>query len=183
MNIMKHIRKIFFHAIYSENTMANVSHMAKIIAFIMFLTPHLVFAQTAGLMPNAVQQFFDNNGNPLSAGTVTTYIVGTSTLKTTWRDSAETIPNTNPIILDAGGKAIIYGDGNYRQVLRDRNGNLIWDAPTSAFGQGGASQFGDGTAVGTVIPFSGLVVPARYVFAYGQELSRTTYSVLYNTIT
>ncbi len=145
--------------------------------------PHFGLAQTAGLMPNAVQQFFDNNGNPLSAGTVTTYIAGTSTLKTTWRDSAETIPNTNPIVLDAGGKAIIYGDGNYRQLVKDRNGNIVWDAVTSAFGTGSASQIGDGTAVGTVLPWSGLIAPTRYAFAYGQELSRVTYSRLYSAIT
>lgn len=141
------------------------------------------FAQTAGLMPNANQQFFDNNGNPLSSGTVTTYVVGTTTLKTTWQDSGETIPNTNPIVLNAAGRAIIYGDGNYRQIVRDRSGNLIWDAVTSAFGTGSASLLGDGTAVGTILPWSGLVAPTRYVFSYGQELSRTTYSALYTAIT
>lgn len=141
------------------------------------------FAQTAALLPMAVQQFFDNNGNPLSSGTVTTYAAGTSTLKTTWRNSGETIANTNPIILDAGGKAIIYGDGVYRQVVRDRNGNLIWDAVTSASGSGGATLFGDGTAVGTILPWSGIVAPSRYVFTYGQELSRVTYLSLYSAIT
>ncbi len=143
-----------------------------------------VWAQSAGLMPMAQQQFFDNNGNPLSSGTVTTYIVGTTTLKTTWQDAGETIPNTNPIVLNAAGRAIIYGDGNYRQVVRDRNGNIIWDAVTSAVGTGGsATLFGDGTAVGTVLQWSGLVAPQRYVFAYGQELSRVTYSALYSAIT
>lgn len=141
------------------------------------------FAQTAGLMPMAEQQFFDNNGNPLSAGTVTTYVVGTTTLKTTWQDAGETIPNTNPIVLNAAGRAIIYGDGNYRQIVRDRNGNLIWDAVTSAFGTGSAALFGDGAAVGTILPWSGITAPVRYVFAYGQELSRSTYSALYAAIT
>lgn len=150
-------------------------------AILLFLSISAM-AQTAGLMPMAVQQFFDANGNPLASGTVTTYVVGSTTFKTTWRDSSETIPNTNPIVLDAGGKAIIYGDGNYRQLVKDRNGNIIWDAVTSAFGTGGATQIGDGTAVGTVLPWSGLIAPTRYVFAYGQELSRTTYSFLYSAI-
>lgn len=141
------------------------------------------FAQTAAILPNAVSQYFDNNGNPLSSGTVTTYVVGTSTLKTTWRDAAETIPNTNPVILDAGGKAIIYGDGNYRQVVKDRNGNTIWDAVTSAFGSGGATLLGDGNNVGTILSWSGIVAPTHYVFTYGQELSRVTYATLYGTLT
>lgn len=141
------------------------------------------FAQSAAILPPAVTQFFDNNGNPLAAGTVTTYIAGTSTLKTTWREATETIPNTNPIILDAGGKAIIFGEGNYRQVVKDRNGNLIWDGTTSAFGSGSASLFGDGTSVGTILSWPGIVAPSHYAFAYGQELSRTTYATLYAAIT
>ncbi len=86
-------------------------------------------------------------------------------------------------MLNAGGRAIIYGDGNYRMVVKDRLGNLIYDGLSSAFGSGGASQIGDGTAVGTVLPWSGLVAPTRYVFAYGQELSRSTYTQLYSAIT
>jgi microcystin-dependent protein len=109
--------------------------------------------------------------------------VGTTTLKTTWRDAAETVANTNPIVLDSAGRAIIYGDGSYRQVVRDRNGNLIWDQITSAFGTGGATTFGDGMAVGTIVTWSGLVAPTHYVFTYGQELSRTTYSSLLSAIT
>lgn len=141
-------------------------------------------ADTASLLPNAVQQFFDNNGNPLTSGKVTTYAAGTSTLKTTWKDSAETLPNTNPITLDGGGKAIIYGSGNYRQVVKDRNGNLIWDAVTAPGGGGSSpTSVGDGNLVGTILPWSGLVAPAQYVFAYGQELSRITYATYYTAIT
>lgn len=141
------------------------------------------FSQTAGLLPPAVSQFFDNNGNPLTSGTVTTYIPNTTTLKTTWQDASELIANTNPIVLNAAGRAVIYGDGNYRQIVRDRNGNLIWDAVTSAFGSGGATLIGDGTSVGTILSWSGLTAPTRYVFAYGQEISRVTYSALFTAIT
>jgi microcystin-dependent protein len=158
--------------------------MKNFIFFLFMLVTSPVWAQSAGLMPNAVQSFFDNNGNPLSSGTVDTYIVGTTTRKTTWQDAGETIPNTNPIVLNAAGRAIIYGDGVYRQVVKDRNGNIIWDAVTSAVGTGGsATQFGDGTAVGTVLQWSGIVAPSHYVFAYGQEFSRVTYAALYTAIT
>jgi microcystin-dependent protein len=158
--------------------------MKNFIFFLFMLMTSPVWAQSAGLMPMAQQQFFDNNGNPLSSGTVDTYIVGTTTRKTTWQDAGETIPNTNPIVLNAAGRAIIYGDGTYRQVVKDRNGNIIWDAVTSAAGTGGgATQFGDGTAVGTVLQWSGIVAPSHYVFAYGQEFSRVTYAALYTAIT
>ena len=79
------------------------------------------------LLPNGKQAFTDNNGRPLVGGKVYFYTVGTSTAKDTYQDYALTILNTNPVILDARGEASIYGVGNYRQVLRDAAGNLIWD--------------------------------------------------------
>lgn len=86
----------------------------------------------ASLLPNAKQQFIDGNGVPLAGGTVTFYIPNSDTLKNTWQDQYQTILNTNPIILDAAGEAIIYGDGQYRQVVKDSLGNLIWDQLTTA---------------------------------------------------
>lgn len=144
---------------------------------------HPAYSTSAGLLPNAVQQFFDNNGNPLSSGTVTTYETGTSTLKTTWRDSTGVTANTNPIVLDAGGKAIIYGEGTYRQLVKDRNGNTVWDAVTSPDGGATPTQVGDGNLVGTVLPWSGLVAPNQYVFAYGQAISRATFADFFTAVT
>lgn len=83
------------------------------------------------LLPNGEQQFIDNNGAPLASGTVTFYVPGTTTLKNTWSNSSQTILNTNPIVLDSGGRAVIYGSGAYRQVVKDQNGNVIWDQLTS----------------------------------------------------
>lgn len=82
------------------------------------------------LLPNAEQQFFDDNGAPLAGGFVYTYVPGTTTPKTTWVDPGLTVANTNPIQLDSGGRAIIWGSGQYRQVVTDLNGNVIWDQPT-----------------------------------------------------
>ncbi len=148
----------------------------SIIFFSSIIFSPLKAVDTASLLPNAVQQFFDNNGNPLSSGKVYTYDAGTSTLRTTWKDSAESIPNTNPIVLDAGGKAIIYGSGTYRQVVKDRNGNLIWDAVTAPGGGGSSpSLVGDGNLVGTVLPWSGLIAPNQYLFAYGEEIARASF--------
>lgn len=85
----------------------------------------------ASLLPNGEQVFLDNNGIPLASGSVFFYIPGTTTFKTTWEDPAQTIPNANPVILDASGRAIIYGSGQYRQRVLDVNGNLIWDQLTA----------------------------------------------------
>lgn len=87
---------------------------------------------TATLLPNAKQQFLDSNGRPLAGGTVYFYIPNTSTFKNTWQDAGKTVLNTNPVVLDASGQAIIYGDGQYRQVVNDVHGNLIWDRLTDS---------------------------------------------------
>lgn len=79
------------------------------------------------LVPAGKQQFVDINGKPLVGGQVFFYQVGTNTAKSTYQDINLTILNTNPVILDARGQASIYGSGNYRQVLQDSVGNLIWD--------------------------------------------------------
>lgn len=79
------------------------------------------------LLPNGKQQFTDNAGRPLLGGKVYFYSVGTQTPKDTYKDAAETVLNTNPVILDARGSASIYGTGPYRQVLRDVFGVQIWD--------------------------------------------------------
>ncbi len=79
------------------------------------------------LLPNGKQHFVDNNGHPLVGGRVYHYYVGTNTPKDTYQDSAQTIPNTNPIVLDARGEASIYGSGPYRQVLTTFFGVTIWD--------------------------------------------------------
>lgn len=50
------------------------------------------------------QQFFDNNGLPLSGGLIYTYQAGSSTLLTTYTTVNGTVANTNPIILDAAGR-------------------------------------------------------------------------------
>lgn len=87
---------------------------------------------TATLLPNAKQQFLDTNGRPLAGGQVYFYIPNTSTFKSTWQDAGETTLNTNPVVLDSNGQAIIYGDGQYRQVVYDVHGNLIWDRLTAS---------------------------------------------------
>ena len=49
-------------------------------------------------------QFFDDNGTPLVGGKLYTYASGTTTPIATYTTSAGTVANTNPIILNAGGR-------------------------------------------------------------------------------
>lgn len=79
------------------------------------------------LLPNGQQYFTDQNGEPLAGGFVYHYVPGTTTPSTTWVDQGLTTPNTNPVVLDAAGRATIWGNTTYRQLVTDRFGTTIWD--------------------------------------------------------
>jgi hypothetical protein len=76
-------------------------------------------------------QFFDNSGNVLTGGKLLTYLAGTTTPAVTYTTSAGTIPQPNPIILNASGR--VPGSGEiwltdgilYKFVLTDSNDVLI----------------------------------------------------------
>jgi len=76
---------------------------------------------------NPMLQFVDADGEPYAGGTLATLVVGTSTPKDTWVDHLQASLNPNPIVLDSAGRALAYGDGDYRLVLRDGSGNLVFD--------------------------------------------------------
>lgn len=80
----------------------------------------------AVVMPAAKQAFFTSTGIPLVGGRVRTFVAGTSTPKATFSDAAGTIPNANPVVLDARGEALIYWAGGYKVQLEDSTGAVIW---------------------------------------------------------
>ena len=52
----------------------------------------------------------------------------TLTQKLTWLDADQISVASNPIVLGADGRAApIYGSGTYRFIVKDQNGNLIYD--------------------------------------------------------
>ena len=95
-------------------------------------------ASAATLLPNGEQTFVDANGQPLASGTVQFDIPSTTTPKTTWVDPGQAVANANPVVLDSAGRAIIYGSGSYRQIVKDQFGNLVWDQLTADSSAGGA---------------------------------------------
>ena len=75
------------------------------------------------------QQFFDDNGVPLAGGLIYTYQAGSSTPLVTYTDNGGTIPNANPIVLDASGRTpqqiwLLTGY-SYKFVLQNANAVLI----------------------------------------------------------
>jgi len=75
------------------------------------------------------QQFFDDNGVPLAGGLIYTYQAGSSTPLVTYTDNGGTIPNANPIVLDASGRTpqqiwLLTGY-SYKFVLQNADAVLI----------------------------------------------------------
>lgn len=78
-------------------------------AFALLLCVGSLLAQTTVVLAPVPQlQFFDSGGRPLAFGCVFSYNSGTVTPLTTYTDFSGNTPNSNPVILNAGGSANIW---------------------------------------------------------------------------
>jgi len=98
-------------------------------------------------LAGAGQQFFDNNGNPLTGGKLWSYQAGTTTPQTTYTNAAGTIAHTNPIILDSAGRVAtgeiwVTAGSNYKFVLMTSTDVTLatWDNITGVNGTGIATS-------------------------------------------
>src|SRR5579859_411784 len=68
-------------------------------------------------------QFFDNAGNPLSGGLISTFAAGTTNAQATYTDSTGVTPLANPVVLDSAGRAQIWLSANaYKFVIKTSAG-------------------------------------------------------------
>ena len=129
------------------------------------------FAQTVSVLPSAMTQFSDGNGAPYAGGHIYMYVPQTTTPKATYQDPFGKTPNQNPITLDANGRAIIWGSGQYRQVLQDANGVVVWDQLTYtsplASTANGAIWYGTATGTANSITLGSI---AGFTGADGQQV-------------
>ena len=120
----------------------------------------------------AFTQFFDGNGDPLANGWLRFLQSNTNnTLKTTWSDSNLSLPNENPLQLDAEGRVPnVFGQGSYRVDLFYDNpvthvpGELVqsfdpvstFDTPTGA--EGNFAEWSNTTVyqVSNIVIYNGL---------------------------
>lgn len=117
------------------------------------------FAQVpVAVGPGPKTQFLDNTGVPLSGGIVCTYAAGTSTPQATYTDNTGTVQNSNPVVLDSGGRANIWWIGSAYKVVLAGGGtcaspsNLIWTVDgfsIGVFASGNNSFSGNDSFSGT----------------------------------
>lgn len=85
-------------------------------------------ATISTVISDPVKQFTDERGIPYANGSLYSYDAGTGTLHPTYADAALSTPNTNPVQLDAAGRAIVFMDQTiYRFTLKNALGQTIWD--------------------------------------------------------
>lgn len=107
----------------------------------------------------------DGNGDPLTGGKLNFYEVGTTTPKNTYSDEALSVPNPNPVVLDAAGRPQqdIYLSGQYKTVLTDATDATI--RTTDPVGEGSTS----GLQSGMILLWSGTIatIPSGWLLCDG----------------
>lgn len=93
----------------------------------------LIFITASAFADGAVISFLlsgltDLSQTTLSGGQVYTYAAGTTTPKAIYADKALTSAYSQPLILDSDGRAIAYGDGLYKFVVKDNASNTVFTA-------------------------------------------------------
>lgn len=134
------------------------------------------------ILPQGKQQYFSNAGLPLVGGKLYTYAAGTNTPKTTWADAGQVAANTNPIILDSRGEALVYWDAAaaYKVQLQDALGNVLWtvdnlSAPSSSTSAGSVTVVtGDGVTDNTAAVQAAVAVGKPILFVGISVISSPT---------
>jgi hypothetical protein len=93
----------------------------------------------------------DDDGSPLVGGLLYTYAAGTLTFEPTYTDADLLVPNTNPVVLDAGGRCTLYlSETSYKFVLKRSDGSTVRSRDDIA-----SSSLGQTFGTGEVFNFNG----------------------------
>jgi hypothetical protein len=110
----------------------------------------------ADLAPYIFQQYFEDDGTPLNAGTIDAYAAGTLNRKDTFTTAAGTTANANPFTLDADGRTTFYLEsGSYDFVIKNSAGTTL-DTKEDILGSSGTGT-SSVQAVATIAELKALV--------------------------
>jgi microcystin-dependent protein len=136
----------------------------------------------------APQKFYgvDEYGRPLAGGLLYTYEAGTSTPLETYADADLSTENSNPVVLDAGGRASVFIPGGtpYKFVLKTSAGVTVYTEDEIEVPAFVASAPAEGLPPGTIAGYGGAVAPAGWVLCDGAAYLRAspTYAALFAAI-
>jgi hypothetical protein len=113
----------------------------------------------------------DNNGQPLAAGKVFTYAAGTTTPVSLFTAADKSTSATNPLILDAYGKAQVWADGRYKFVVKTSADVTLYTLDNLLYGFDDTTVLYGGTSTGSANA-QVVSVPATVTsYANGQTIS------------
>ena len=131
---------------------------------------------------------FDFNGEPLEGGLLNVYEAGTVTRKNTYSDSGLTTANSNPVVLDANGEAVVYFNNIAKFVLTDKDGGStpfgtmdnVPSTQAEAYkyyvdaNEANQGVAGDGRSVKDILTLEP-TNPATIVFTHSEQDAKTEY--------
>lgn len=125
-----------------------------------------------------------NSGSALAGGKLFTYAGGTSTPLAVYTDATLGTPQTNPVVLDANGRAPCWiQDGvAYKLVLQDALGNTLWTADQVSVPQIAAPPAASNIPTGGILMYGASSAPSGYLLCDGSAVSRSTYAALFSAI-
>lgn len=86
----------------------------------------MAYDNAYGYAQNGYTQYFDMDGKPLTGGTLSTFIAGTTTPIVTYKDfNGEQNPAVIPLDENGGATVILKQDIVYKFVIRDKNGDIF----------------------------------------------------------
>src|SRR5690554_55778 len=86
----------------------------------------MAYNNVYGYSSNGYLQYLDQNGKPLTGGTLSTFIAGTTTPIVTYKDfNGEQNPHKITLDENGGATVILRQDIVYKFVIRDRNGDIF----------------------------------------------------------
>jgi microcystin-dependent protein len=128
--------------------------------------------------------FFDNAGAPLAGGLIETYEAGTDDELETYSDPALTTPNTNPVVLNAYGRASIYVASGvpYKVIVKTSLGVTIATEDGLEVPEVEAAVAAGEIPPGSIAFYLGLTAPTGWLLCDGTPYSRATYAALFAAI-
>ena len=148
--------------------------LRRIIGLILFffLLPGLCFADNARQVDYLLNGMRDTSGRSLSLGKVYTYLAGTSTPAALYTARDKSGNATNPIILDSVGRAVVYGDGIYKFVVKNSSDVTLYtmDYLTYEVSDDVDSVYA-GTSTGSANAYAISPSPAITAYATGLDIA------------
>ena len=115
--------------------------------------------------------FTDSSGEPLAGGKVYSYEAGTSTAKALYTTQNKSANATNPVILDAQGRALVFGEGAYKFVIKDSNDVTLYTWDSLQYFYPDLSAVYAGTSTGSSNTYAVSPSPAQTAYVDGMTIA------------